>query len=293
MKHISINTVPNYCNEELIKYIDEDLVIVDSLRDIQKLGTLRVEMNIILMCTKGRCQADIFGTTKEIRANDVVAHSSSLIADNLLLSPDFECRIMGLSDRLLKGLLNANIEIWNRAIYIDKRNIFHLDDDKIKLCSAYFYLIGLKINEKDTPFRKKIVQSLLQSALYEICALMQNPSRETSPAMSQKELLFERFIQELSGTMPKPRSVQHYGDRLFVTPKYLSAVCKSVSGRTASEWINEYVEDDIRFLLKSSDKSIKEIAEMLEFPSISFFGKYVREHFGASPKRFRDQLKNN
>lgn len=81
-----------------------------------------------------------------------------------------------------------------------------------------------------------------------------------------------------------------YADSLCVTPKYLSTVCKQVTGKTALHWINEYVQVDIRHWLKNSDKTIKEIAGLLEFPNISFFGKYCRAHFGVSPTELRKRL---
>ncbi|MGN0221392.1 MAG: helix-turn-helix domain-containing protein, partial [Prevotella sp.] len=56
-------------------------------------------------------------------------------------------------------------------------------------------------------------------------------------------------------------------------------------------WINEYMMKDIRHLLKDTDKSVKEIAETLDFPNISFFGKYCRRCFGCSPRELRRRLR--
>ncbi len=91
--------------------------------------------------------------------------------------------------------------------------------------------------------------------------------------------------------MVKPRSVTFYANQLCVTPKYLSTVCKQISGRTAFDWINEYVQTDIRHLLKFSQMPIKEIAEALQFPNVSFFGKYCRMRLGQSPTALRRQLR--
>lgn len=79
-----------------------------------------------------------------------------------------------------------------------------------------------------------------------------------------------------------------YADRLCITPKYLSAVCKATTGKTASDIINRYVVEDIRRLLKQPGKSIKEIANELDFPNLSFFGKYVKKHLGTSPTQYRN-----
>ena len=60
--------------------------------------------------------------------------------------------------------------------------------------------------------------------------------------------------------------------------------------RTAFDLINEAVLTDVRYQLKYSQKSIKEIADYLDFPNISFFGKFVRRHVGCSPKEYRRRL---
>ena len=41
--------------------------------------------------------------------------------------------------------------------------------------------------------------------------------------------------------------------------------------------------------LRYSDKTIKEICYKLNFPNLSFFGKFVKKHIGMSPTEFRQQ----
>ena len=113
------------------------------------------------------------------------------------------------------------------------------------------------------------------SLLWHLCVL---------PDMSK---LFLHFINLLETTRPRPRFIDHYSSELCVTAKHLSEVCKKVSGRTALQWITEFIENDIRHYLLHTDLSIKEIVYQLQFPNASFFGKYVRAHFGKSPSEFR------
>ena len=70
---------------------------------------------------------------------------------------------------------------------------------------------------------------------------------------------------------------------------YLSSVCKATCGETASMLIHKAVTKDIADLLSYSNKSIKEIMVELDFPSLSFFGKYVKKHFGVGPKEYRSK----
>ena len=82
--------------------------------------------------------------------------------------------------------------------------------------------------------------------------------------------------------------VEAYANDLCISPKYLTTICKRHSGKTANEWITEHVLEDIRYYLKQTDLSVKQICDRLGFPNPSFFGKYVREHFGMTPLAIRN-----
>jgi AraC-like DNA-binding protein len=86
----------------------------------------------------------------------------------------------------------------------------------------------------------------------------------------------------------KRHTVESYASELCISSKYLTAVCKKNSGKTANEWITEHVLEDIRYYLKQTNLSIKQICDRLGFPNPSFFGKYVKDHFGMTPLEFRN-----
>ena len=107
------------------------------------------------------------------------------------------------------------------------------------------------------------------------------------PKVSQAGTLFQQFIDMLNATPVKHRPVEWYAGELCITPKYLSTICKNHSGKTANEWIREHVLEDIRYYLKQTDLTMTQIADRLGFPNPSFFGKYVKEHFGMTPMQVR------
>ena len=78
-----------------------------------------------------------------------------------------------------------------------------------------------------------------------------------------------------------------YAEQLHLTPKYLTTLLRSTTGRTASEWIDEYVILEAKNLLKYSTMNIQEIAYYLNFPNQSFFGRYFKQHTGKPPSAYR------
>lgn len=121
-----------------------------------------------------------------------------------------------------------------------------------------------------------------------------NPfSKNIEKYMSRDEVLYARFIDQLSVYYKQERSVAFYASKLCISSKYLSSVVKAVCGKTPTELIREKTIDEIESLLQHTQLSIKEIAYELNFPNISFFGKYFKAQKGVSPKLYREKMYTN
>ena len=274
-----------------VDYQDGDLAILTDIRQIPEFSSMKMGMNVILFCLKGKLQFEVNGRQITVRERELSIVQSHVSVGNLLVSPDFQCRIACMSDRLVKQQLRGYITIWNRALYVNNTNIFRIPEDQPLEQTGHFYeLVNFYFTRPRKRFRQEVIGSLLRCFLLDICELMEEQTAvETSSVHSQGDQLFNRFLQILSESQVKRQTVESYADQLCVSPKYLSAVCKKTSGKTAMQWINEYVMEDIRYYLKETSLTIKEISTTLGFPNLSFFGKYTKRSIGMSPKEFRNQ----
>ncbi len=142
---------------------------------------------------------------------------------------------------------------------------------------------------KDNPFRTDVIQSLLRSAILGLCGAMKQYFPVDIEFLGKtSDAYFQHFLDLLHSTEVKHRTVEAYANDLCISAKYLTTICKRHSGKTANEWITEHVMEDIRYYLKQTDFSIKQICDRLGFPNPSFFGKYVKDHFGMTPMEFRN-----
>jgi AraC-like DNA-binding protein len=64
-------------------------------------------------------------------------------------------------------------------------------------------------------------------------------------------------------------------------------VIKENSNMSATEWIDNSVILEARAMLKSTNMTIQQISEELNFPSQTFFGKFFKRVVGVSPKEYR------
>lgn len=140
-------------------------------------------------------------------------------------------------------------------------------------------------------FSAEIMQSIIRTLAYRVYRIIQNhivmqPRVQTS-SRNHNDAYFNEFMRILSQFYMQQRSVAFYADKLHLTPKYMTTIIRRVSGRTASQWINDYVILEAKNLLKYSSLNVQEVADRLHFPNQSFFGKYFRQHTGMTPTDYK------
>ena len=76
------------------------------------------------------------------------------------------------------------------------------------------------------------------------------------------------------------RGVAFYADKLCLSPKYLSALSKSVCGYTVQELVFRAIIRKSIFWLKNTNKSVQEISDDLNFRMLLFSGHFLRSRQG-------------
>ena len=289
-EEITIQTLAD--NEDIqIGYSDNDIVVVDSIQQFTEVNTARVAMNAIVICTNGKVQAQMNSQTMELHKNQIAIVPQNVTVTDVMISPDFNLKAMFLTNRILQSFLREKMNIWNDMMFIRRHYVVTMDEDEILFYTHFYDMLTLAIVKgKDNPLHTDVIQSLLRSAILALCgAMKQKLSLAAVHQVKTSDNHFQRFLDLLHSSEIKRHTVETYASELCISPKYLSALCKKNSGKTANEWITERVLEDIRYYLKQSDYSIKEICDRLGFPNPSFFGKYVKDHFGMTPLQFRGQ----
>lgn len=273
-----------------IGYSDDDIIIIDNVNTLIAPTSAQLKMNLLVICTNGRAQGNVDNQPISMEKNDMFISPPNMTFGDFMMSPDFQFKAMFFTSHILQSFLREKMSIWNEMMYIHHKRMVKMSEKDAELYSLFYDLLSTCINEAaDTPFRTEIIQSLLRASLLVLCSRMKQMLADAPhQQMKQAGNLFQRFLNLLEQQPVKHRTVESYAAELFITPKYLSAVCKKQSGKTANEWITQQVLADIRYYLKQTDLSIKQICNRLGFPNPSFFGKYVKEHFGMTPTQFRN-----
>ena len=287
-EEVTFQTLAN--NEDIqIGYSDNDIVVIDSIQQFNEVNTAHVAMNAIIICTNGKVQARVNGIQMELHKNQVAIVPQNVTAADVMVSPDFNLKAMFLTNRILQSFLHEKMNVWNDMMYVHRNHIVTMDEDEILFYTHFYDMLTLAIERgKENPYHTEIIQALLRSAILGLCGAMKWMLSSDHHETHTADTHFQRFLDLLHSTDVKHRTVEAYANDLCISPKYLTAICKKHSGRTANEWITEHVLEDIRYYLKQTDLSMKQICDQLGFPNPSFFGKYVKDHFGMTPMEFRN-----
>lgn len=293
---IDIEDFKKYKEEaEYVDYVDDNVVVA---RNMEKLPysnqMIRLNLFIIVACIEGKIQLSINGKDYRLQAGEAFVCLPTTIMSNMLLSPQHKVSLIGFSTKFLQQTVKREKAAEKALYYLYKNPVFaKSSEEKTKdnhNFNLYYQLIIDKISNTSHRYRQEILGYLFSALFHEMLAGIQkhyDETDETEIGTNRSKQIFRQFMEELTADGGIHRSVTHYADLLCYSPKYLSAAIKEVSGHTPTEWINEYAIEQIKHQLKHSEKSIKEIAEMFNFPNQSFFGKYVKTHLGMSPARYR------
>ena len=101
------------------------------------------------------------------------------------------------------------------------------------------------------------------------------------------ERLSDEFFLLLSKNFRSNRKVKFYADKMALTPKYLSMAIRRITGKSIHEWVDDAIILEIKNLLKTTDLTVLQISEELNFCSASALVQFFRKHTGLTPRRYR------
>ena len=274
--------------EVKIGYSDKDIIDVDSIQKFAEINAAHIAMNVIMICTNGRIHAHMNGRPVELKKNQVAIVPQNVVVTNIMISPDFNLKAMFLNNSILQSALHDKMVIWNDIMYVQHNHVITLKSEYLLIFSQFYDMLNMVIEySQENPFRNEIIHSILSAAILAVCGEL----KQMLPPSDEKHLRpsthFQRFIKLLHNSEIKYRPVEYYASELCISPKHLTAICKKYSGKTANDWIREQVLEDIKYYLKSTDLSIKQVCDRVGFSNTSFFGKYVKQHLGMTPVEFR------
>lgn len=272
------NQVMSLANEDP----EKDILYTDRWVDFEDFSRPRGGF-VFVHCHSGEIKLSIDSYDHVVKAGDFMIWGPSTVVGRATSSGDIKVGMLYLSMRFVQSLIPMKDRFFITK-GISKNPVFPITFEMSKIISRYRDFILERQNSQGM-YSHYVERALLSAFTYEILQYINKESFTNEQSCS--DILFNRFIRLVNNDKVKHRSVTYYAEQLYVTPKYLSVVCKEKSGQTAMEYINSLVMLDVRRLLAYSNMTLKEISVALGFPNVSFFGKYVKVHTGMTPRELQ------
>lgn len=292
MEKINIEKI----HELLENSISDNLEVIDDIRGAflpSAPKELLIEGFAIALVLNGNAKIMIDDVEYTLGQGDIFGCNPYNILEKSMLSMDLKLLGIFISPEYVKKLLSKITIDWSFLMMANTHEVLHANEEEITQLVAYIELLRSKLTAENTKYKEESIQLLIQSMGLEIFDIKQrqgSPSRETN--YSAGENLVQRFLLMLteSSQHGKPYlNVNGYAEKLNVSPKYFSLVCKNLLGKSASEIINEDIMRTANVLLHDNSLSIKQISDRLGFANQSHFGTFVRRHTGGkSPQHLRN-----
>ena len=269
-------------------YIQGDILLIDEMANLPlPKEPRRMQCLLVGMCLKGSARYYVDTVEHVVEPGDLIIINQGRVTHDCTMTPD--CRGIGIiiDYNFFKETIKSVHELSSLFLFARNHPVFRLPEVRANFIRDTFFQMKDKISEPDNHFRRQLVQSLFLTMVYEMCNVIYTAQVKNDGCNSRSEEIFTKFLLLVEANFRTERRVGWYSEQLCISPKYLSETIKMVSKRTPSEWIDSYVTMELRMLFRNTQKSIKEIAQELNFSNQSFLGKYFKEHVGMSPSEYR------
>ncbi len=219
-------------------------------------------------------------------AGDLAVWQMSSTICGVDYSADFECEFLIVAPQFLVHFNPEMVWAARGYVFIRLNPVFHLGEGALRLMESDFVLFRRRQDEVANPFRRELMGRVLQMFLFDMWHICSDEVASTDTSDNAAQLFF-RYLSLVQSGVTTERSVAAYADRLCITPKYLSQVCRSVTGLSAMQWIEYYTTFELVSRLDNNSRTLADIADEMGFSSIQFFSRYVKKLLGMSPSDYR------
>ncbi|MBR5984056.1 MAG: AraC family transcriptional regulator [Bacteroidales bacterium] len=286
-------TANDFQEGKWMDYSADGIRIINDVRQVTRpnLDAVTIDMIVVNICVQGKAVVTIDGKKHTLSRNKLLILLPNSIVGSYKWSDDFDCKALVFSLKNIENGVYLCRKIWNDLSYLRQHPVVPLNAEDLQVF-RYYYGIATSHITADPVYRHEIICNLIKSLIYQYLLITDRflTENKQNGNMNSNDELFRRFLELLAFSQGRMRKVAQYAEQLCVTPKQLSAAVKAVSGRTAIDWITENTVKSITNELLYTQKSASKIAGELDFPTISFFGKFFKQHTGFSPRAYREKF---
>ena len=284
-------------NENTIRF-DGKMTVTDNLNDEGPLNengemlpySRRFPMKLTTACMiiviKGSVRFSVNFRGFVAGDNACVIISSGTIIESVQWEEQTKLIFLSFSQTELPAMASIHQQSLNR-LYALQVVLLRLQPIHIEMLRNTYRILRIILTHSDFDFNREEAAFNCVNLLGSIIAQGATNQPEVAAKTSRRDEIVARFLQCVHENYRERRDLGFYADQLCLSLKYMSHVVFEQTGRHPSRWIKDYVILDAKTMLRSGRYTVQQVADELNFPNQSFFGKYFKEAVGVSPKKWQ------
>lgn len=245
---------------------------------------------IHLVCLEGEGSFTLAGRPFHVKKHDAVVINTPQQVKVTGQSGDLQVEVLAAPHDFLSNQLPANNYGIGGGISLYDNPIIPLSGQDAEKLVRDIRHIRDRIADTGHLFYRELMGGLVLPLIYDLFYF--HAKSHASVFATDRSLYVVKGLMVLleSGRSKKYREVSYYAEQLNVTAKYLSDTVRRQTGMSVTYYINRYTVPMVKEYLGNPSLSIVQIAEEMNFTSLSYFSRYVTKHLGMSPKVYRKSL---
>ena len=248
---------------------------------------VRLKCEVFVLCIEGTVEATLNLNKIQVYPHSLVTLPPGIIFQVNSIEGELKIYILGFSSQYIEENQHSHF-LLDTMYHTLGKPVCSLNEKGVQIAESYFKLmIDLYENLPDKA-KKEVAFNLYSDIHKGISLLYQSISNERAN-LSKSEMICRNFGQLVIQHYQNNRNVSWYAEKLGISHAHLCTIVKQITGHTCVEIIASMVIMDAKSQLKSTNLSIQEISDSLNFANMSFFGKYFKRNVGMSPLEYRNK----
>lgn len=274
---------------EWMEQFGEDLLVLHNPHFNVNWEPYRMKYVLVAICHEGSGFGAVNLRSFRLQKNTLIIVLPSQIIQSYEVSADFKGSFILISERLLSLLGQGEAYLFYKNA--ETHPLYQLDDGMAGVLLSYLDLLHKLLQiQHSQPNLEEAIHLLNKLFFVLMGRIIHTSTSGTENPLRENEVMMQ-FLQLVKLNYREHHDVGFYADKMNISAKYMTTLIKKASGKSALQWIEDYVILDAKAQLSSTVNTIQQITFDLNFPSQSLFSRYFKRAVGMSPSDYRDSLR--
>ncbi len=237
-----------------------------------------------LVCASGTLELIIAGASYTLEAGMFCVAAPETTVKLVVASDDFTGFLALSGSNFVEEMLRYNVDTLS---FFEQNPCHRLEEDEYRSMVSLCRTVEHYAQRRSHNFYDSFMRNLATVFLKELLSIYERQHIDSPKGVGRKQQHYMDFVFLLKKHCDERWCVEDYAAAMNITPRYLTKICKSITNDNAVHCINRYTVDQMCIRLLSTNASVLEISEQMNFQNMSYFIALFKRYKGCTPQQYR------